>query len=403
MGITQQPPVPTPTAKGDIIVGTATGPTKLAVSGTSNQSLVVDSTTTTGLKYATPQRLWTGTVFSGTATVSGDPAPSGSNVTSKVLYANGTYAFSAGRYIWYSTNLITWNYVLVTVGQITTFAVNAAGTSWVVGATSNALFSATTPSGPWTARTSSMSGTSEITKVIWVPSYNLFVLIGNANAAPWNTITTSPDGNTWTSRYTLAATTNGAELVNNLSTTTVASFGFASAQCGAYSTNGTTWAQCDLNDSASYQSTIIWLPTAGRFQCTTGSQRSQTAAAVATAWNTAPTVTNRAFTSSPYQAGTNLGQQLYFPTYDAPNNRWIGINVLNSNPYMFIWDDTTVTTTAFTTGVSTTTNLKIISSEPLPSGIFGGGSPQGNISYVNNTFIYLYNAGSNNFYIWTSN
>jgi hypothetical protein len=51
MGITQVPPVPTPTTKGDIVVGTATGPARLPVSTTANQTLLVDSTTSTGLRY----------------------------------------------------------------------------------------------------------------------------------------------------------------------------------------------------------------------------------------------------------------------------------------------------------------------------------------------------------------
>lgn len=51
MGISQVPPVPTPTNKGDIVVGTATGPARLPVGTTANQALLVDSTTATGLKY----------------------------------------------------------------------------------------------------------------------------------------------------------------------------------------------------------------------------------------------------------------------------------------------------------------------------------------------------------------
>ena len=51
MGISQVPPVPTPTVKGDIVVGTSSGPARLPVGTTNNQTLLVDSTTTTGLKY----------------------------------------------------------------------------------------------------------------------------------------------------------------------------------------------------------------------------------------------------------------------------------------------------------------------------------------------------------------
>lgn len=51
MGISQVPPVPTPTTKGDIVVGTSSGPIRLPVGTTANQALLVDSTTATGLKY----------------------------------------------------------------------------------------------------------------------------------------------------------------------------------------------------------------------------------------------------------------------------------------------------------------------------------------------------------------
>jgi hypothetical protein len=51
MGITQLPPVPTPTAKGEIVVGTATGAVKITAPTTANQGILTDSTTASGLKF----------------------------------------------------------------------------------------------------------------------------------------------------------------------------------------------------------------------------------------------------------------------------------------------------------------------------------------------------------------
>jgi hypothetical protein len=42
MGITQLPPVPVPTAKGEIVVGTATGAVKITAPTAANQSVFID-------------------------------------------------------------------------------------------------------------------------------------------------------------------------------------------------------------------------------------------------------------------------------------------------------------------------------------------------------------------------
>jgi hypothetical protein len=51
MGITQLPPVPVPSAKGEIVVGTATGAVKITAPTTANQGILSDSTTASGLKF----------------------------------------------------------------------------------------------------------------------------------------------------------------------------------------------------------------------------------------------------------------------------------------------------------------------------------------------------------------
>jgi hypothetical protein len=406
MGINQLPAVPTPTNKGDIVVGTTNGPTVLPVSTTANQSLVVDTTTTTGLKYSTPSRLWSLISINNAATVSGNPSPMGANPTTKIIYSNGTYAFCAGRYVWYSTNLTTWNYQLVGTATLNTMAVNTSGSVWVVGGQSGNLWSGT-PGGTWTARTHNLSTslTNEVRKIIWVSSYNLFILTGATDASPWNMLSTSPDGITWTARYSNPAgsANDSADIVNNLSTTTVFAINVGgSTNMGAYSTNGTSWTATNLNNGSAYNGSIFWFPSLGRFQCTTGNAYSQTPAAVGTAWGTAPTTYIQGILSAPYQGTGVQAFNLYQPTYDAVNGRWITVNSATTQamPYMNINDDTNAVLTNFTTGTINYYTLKLLSSEALPYTYYGGGATALSLSYVNGYYLFLYQAGINQYHLW---
>ena len=93
-----------PAAKGDLVVGSATNDASVLAVGSANQVLTVDSSTSTGLKWATPSALsWT------------TWSPTYSNLT----IGNGTvvarYAYSGGLVIlqwqlaWGSTSSFTGN------------------------------------------------------------------------------------------------------------------------------------------------------------------------------------------------------------------------------------------------------------------------------------------------------
>jgi hypothetical protein len=97
MGISQVPPVPTPVVKGDIVVGTATGPTRLPVGTTANQALLVDSTTATGLKYGATTLTTTQRFVQPAATI----AITGfSYVNPNITFTTATpHGFSVGQYV----------------------------------------------------------------------------------------------------------------------------------------------------------------------------------------------------------------------------------------------------------------------------------------------------------------
>lgn len=403
MGISQLPATPVPTNKGDIIVGTATGATRLPVGTVANQSLIVDSTTTTGVKWASPQRQWYGYFPLFTSPTSGATSPNTNNMNAKVVYGGGYYAFLSQSFLYYSTDGKNWSFVVFST-TLNTLEVNAAGTVWVVGGNTNSLWSAPNPAGTWTARTSQISGTGAINNIKWIPSYNLFVLTALTNASPWNVISTSPDGITWTGRYAhpSGVGTNSYAIANNFSTTTVVDFDQATPNA-VFSTNGTSWTATNANNSAALSGNIIWLPTAGRFQSLTGSQYSQTAANVATAWNTAPTSNYNSLTYPPYSGTGTTTMNVFSPNYDATTGRWYVLYGMNSQAMaMATIDDTNIVLSEFTTGTNNVYLHKIISIEELPYYIGQGStSLRQGLSYVNNQF-FLIHQTDKGFAIWNT-
>jgi len=314
MGISQLPATPVPTVKGDIIVGTATGATRLPVGTSANQTLIVDSTTTTGLKYGSPTRAWTMGSAIFTNPTSGASEIGTSTPGTKIIFANGTFVFGCDRHIFYSTDKLNWTAQLVSTSSIQTIATN--GTIWVVGGGSNTLYSGI-PGGTWTARTSQLSGTGGPRHIIWQPSYNLFICAGNGNASPWVITSYSSDGITWTAGYASSANHSMHTLATNNSTTTVA-VGNQGTPNALFTTNGTSWTVTNANGSSSITYPVIYLSTAGRFQLCNGNAYSQTPAAIATAWGTAPVTYYNSFNSQI----TLQSNHKIAPEYDSVRGVW---------------------------------------------------------------------------------
>jgi hypothetical protein len=236
-----------------------------------------------------------------------------------------------------------------------------------------------------------VSGTSTIQQIFWQPSYNLFILLGTTNAAPWQCISTSPDGITWTTRYAYGASLTPRYYAHNNSTTTIVGCTLA-ANTGLYSTNGTTWGTVDINGGSTYNAPIVWLPTAGRFQALGSATYSQTPAAIATAWNTAPSTYYRTFTGNTLVTQSN---QMYAPEYDSTRGVWymLGMSVPNPSTQgasgLVTISDTTSARYYFDASNNYYVN-KINSIELLPIASMGStGTTVVALSYVNSTLFIV--------------
>ena len=117
------------TAKGDLLIGTGSGTAAVLPVGTTNQTIIVDSTTTTGLKYASSaQSLLTAKADILTATAANTPARLGVGADTSILVADSTQstglAWALGNPISLNaqtgtsyTFVLTDNYKLVTASN----------------------------------------------------------------------------------------------------------------------------------------------------------------------------------------------------------------------------------------------------------------------------------------------
>lgn len=306
------------------------------------------------------------------------------DVSTTVYYLGGLFIFGVGNgYIGYSTDAKNWNYQLIsaTFQKINTIAFN--GSIWVIGANNNELYSGT-PGGTWTARTSQLTGVNPVYSVIWVSgSINLFILIGQSDA-PSNFISSSPDGITWTARYSASTQPTGLA-VNTAQTTIVVSTQITTAnQQAIYSTNGTSWSFAPVSSSAVTCGFIYYLPHADRFVASNRSTRRSPSTVGTASWDTSGSRENqRAYNFSSIGSNNTYQNQRILPIWDSANSKYYVTDVSSSGGQFWATLTTlngTDITTTYTTGASTTYALPVNKIEILPVNV-GGAYPSGSATY----------------------
>lgn len=337
-------------------------------------------------------------------------------VSTRIQYLGGYYIFGdSNGNLCYSTDAKTWNQTQPnTTNGITGIAYN--GTNFVVTYSNNTIYTASTPSGTWTARTSAQSGTGNINDIRWVSQLSLFIACGNGTTTPFNSIQSSPDGITWTNRYTAGSAMNFTIIAIDDTTATptlVIGSDSATATSAVYSTNGTSWST--TNPNANSQSvTIQFIKGAlSRFVVAYNGNYfyTQTSAAVATAWNTTPYVVFRSPANSAWFS--NATQQTYSIgelQYDSVNNLYYmatsyinGSGIVNP-PTLFTLDASKLVTAQLTTGTYTYYDYPIIKTEFLPPISFGTNSnyPSAGYGYANNIHIWVTTDQANYRQIYTT-
>jgi len=308
------------------------------------------------------------------STVSGGTSLS-TRPMSKIKYNNGLYYFiNNNGFVYYSSDAKTWS-VSSRISAVTGWSdIAYNGTIWVAsGDNTSTKFFSSTDLATWTARTSNISTTGQIFQVDWIPAFSRFITVGNGNAAPWNCISSSTDGITWTSANVVPNAGADSTVWGFAydGTGTVFATGNNATNNGYYTTNGTSWTVTNSNNSNLSSYRPIWI--GGNVNRFSNGTYSQTTAAIGTAWNTAPYVsyanlhnyhrglvdTAQHFTRADLILNTTDNVLYAFQNYGTTN---AGINL----PELKTLDVANPIVQTFTTGTSTEYTLPMLWLETLP-------------------------------------
>jgi hypothetical protein len=321
---------------------------------------------------------------------------------SKIKFNNGLYYFiNTNGYVYYSTDAKIWN-VSSPVNALsgwTDIAYN--GTIWVAcGTNASTKFHSSTDLITWTSRTSNITTTGSLFQIDWIPAFSRFIVCGTADAAPWNCISSSTDGTTWTSAA-VVPTAGSAGAVRGFAydgTGTIVASASDTVNNGYFSTNGTSWTSININAGIANSYKPIYLP--GNVNRFINSSYSQTSASVATAWNTAPyssylNVRNMHYGLSVVndRAHADLG----INTTDNVAYAWQPYNDISGSvkiAELITLDMTNPTIQQFTTGTSFEYHLPVLYVEPLPS---VNSSKQLSLNYTECAFGW-----ANGIFIWVT-
>ena len=358
---------------------------------------------------------WTNYVSFGTTT-SGVGGLSSNSSGTRIIYGGGYYAFGdSGGYVYYSTDAKTWSYASAAGAAIQGIAYN--GTNWCIVTSSNTIYTATSPNGTWTSRTSPFQATNSINDIRWIPQVSLFIASAQTSATPWTGIASSPDGVTWTARYQLPASASQYYNIGLDDTTGTPTIAVASGQATAanviYSTNGTTWTATDSNGSNNAVDGLQFIRGLNRWVASP-SAYAQTSGAIGTTWSTVTAATFNTFrTNSVISGGAQvLGRDEW--NYDSINNLYYVLmfpySSGNGNSYnntqLFTFDPSKVFTSFFNTGSTINYAMTLVKTENLPMNSYGRNGPTGNspnYGYANGIHIYSsINQYDSSRQIWTT-
>lgn len=212
-------------------------------------------------------------------------AASGTSINN-VAYGNGYWVAvgcqvipSTVTYVAYSTDGITWTSNTTGISGNPNFRTVEYGNGvWAIGASNGTFYTATSPTGTWTSRTTNITASIKNNGLLYAKSQSIWVL--GANGSTSNSLRSSTDATTWTTRaanYPDGGVLTGAFASNTSVIVYGDREGGATTNQIYSSTNGTTWTQRTPATTTGYLAaaasdatgTIAFMSDAGRIQTST--------------------------------------------------------------------------------------------------------------------------------------